>query len=42
MGMLGTFIKGAITGIIGLGALSWFYTTVVSDKDEQEDEKEED
>lgn len=42
MGMLGTFIKGAITGIVGLGVVSWLYTTVVADKDEQEDDREED
>lgn len=42
MGILGTFLKGAITGIVGLGALSWLYTTIVSEQDEHEKDKEED
>ena len=40
MGILGTFIKGAIAGVVGLGALSWLYTAVIAEKDENEDEKE--
>lgn len=34
MGIFGTFIKGAISGIIGPGALSWLHTTVISDRED--------
>lgn len=42
MGILGTFLKGVTAGIVGLGALSWLYTTIVAGQDEHEKDKEED
>ena len=42
MGFLGTLVKGAVTGIIGLGIASWAYSTFIDDsKNEEADNQEE-
>ena len=43
MEFFGTFLKGAITGIVGLGVVSWAYCTFLDDSsntgaDDQEEE----
>lgn len=40
--MLGTFLKGAITGIVGLGVLSWLVSTSSADESKEESEEGED
>lgn len=40
--MLGTFLKGAITGVVGLGVLSWLVSTFSADESKDESEKGED
>lgn len=37
--MFGTFLKGAIAGVVGLGVLSWLVSTFSED---EESEREED
>lgn len=39
--MLGSFLKGAIAGIIGLGALSWLVTALAGNPSQDESEEEE-
>ncbi len=41
MGFIGTFIKGAITGVIGLGIVSWLYSTVSGEDKEESSQEEE-
>lgn len=38
MSAIGTFLRGAITGVVGLGVLSWLITTL--SQDEKNDESE--
>lgn len=38
MGTLGSFLKGAVAGIIGLGIVSWLVST--SDEEHADDETE--
>ena len=40
MGVIGTFLKGAVGGVVGLGIVSWLYSTVIADKEENEESKE--
>lgn len=40
MGVIGTFLKGAVAGAVGLGIVSWFYSTVIANDDEKEESKE--
>lgn len=41
MGLLGTFLRGAVTGIVGLGVLSWLITTCRDDEKANESESDE-
>ena len=41
MGTIGTFLKGAVAGAIGLGIISWFYATIIANEDEKEGYREE-
>ena len=38
MSAIGTFLRGAVTGAVGLGVLSWLITTL--SQDEKNDEAE--
>lgn len=39
---IGSFLKGAVAGVAGLGLLSWFIATHFDAKNEDEEQKEED
>lgn len=39
--MFGTFLKGAITGVVGLGVLSWLVSTFSEDDKDETDQEEE-
>lgn len=41
MGVISSFLKGAVAGAVGLGIVSWFYSTVIAKEDEHEESKEE-
>lgn len=40
MGTIGSFLKGAVAGVAGLGLLSWFLATQC-DKETEDSEQEE-
>lgn len=39
--MPGTFLKGVVVGVAGLGVLAWLAATVLSDEGKEETDKEE-
>lgn len=39
--MIGTFLKGAVAGVVGLGVLSWLVSTFSQDETGEESDKEE-
>lgn len=40
MGAVGSFIKGMIVGVAGLGLASWFIATQCDDDDEESNQEE--
>lgn len=36
MGVIGSFLSGAVAGVIGLGVASWLVATFCDDTDDQE------
>lgn len=40
MGAMGTFIKGAITGALGMAAIAWFVATVLEEEENGKEEEE--
>ena len=41
MGAVGSFLKGVIAGVAGLGLVSWFIATQCGEENEESDQEEE-
>lgn len=41
MGILGSFLKGALVGAFALGLASWLYSDIIAPVEKAEDKKEE-
>lgn len=41
MSAIGTFLRGAVTGVVGLGVLSWLVATLSQDEKNEETESSE-
>lgn len=41
MGVVGSFVKGVVAGVIGLGLVSWLYNEITSSKESENGKEEE-